>query len=153
VSSSWHEVVQRLVEEERIRWLLARLPQVIDVRDDEDLVARFFTAQVEVTLTSPARRVHGHDELAEAVRGWWDEWQGTASFVTNLAVHWEGEVAVASSYLQTWLWSRTTAHRGDRRPADQVRVQACEDLVVREARGWRIARRRLRDLGPAGVAI
>ena len=145
--------LDRLVAEEAIRWTSARLPQLFDARSDIEHVVDCFTADAEVTLSVPARRWHGPEQIADALGRIRSEWQGTATYVTNLAVAWEGDLAVATSYVQCWVWRQDSREQGDRRPADRVHTCAAEDLFVLEDEQWRIRSRRLRHLGPDGVGI
>lgn len=145
--------IDRLTAQEQIRAVSADLPQLFDARTDQAALIAHLTCDVEVTLSLPARRWQGTEQVGDAIDRCWSAWQGTASFVTNLAVHWEGDLAVATSYLQCWIWRAGTSENGDRRPADRVHTWAVEDLFVPSGDDWQVRRRRLRHLGPDGVGI
>jgi hypothetical protein len=71
--------------------------------------------------------------------------------VTNLHVVVDGDRGVARYYVQGWHWVKGAVPRVSTE-ADFLVLGVMHDDVVRQAAGWRVARRRLSRLGP-GVAM
>jgi hypothetical protein len=71
--------------------------------------------------------------------------------VTNLHITVDGNRGVARYYVQGWHWVRGGETRVSTQ-ADFLVLGVMHDDVVRQAAGWRVARRRLTRIGP-GVAI
>ncbi len=91
----------------------------------------------------------------EAIRSGFDaalvRFEASMHAVTNLHIALDGDRGVARYYVQGWHWVRADAPRVSTQ-ADFLVLGVMHDEVVRQSRGWRVARRSLSRVGP-GVAV
>ena len=93
----------------------------------------------------------GTEEIRRGFDSAMERFEAGMHAVTNLHIVLDGDRGVARYYVQGWHWVRTTAPRATTE-ADFVVLGVMTDDVVRQAGGWRVARRQLRRIGP-GVAV
>jgi ketosteroid isomerase-like protein len=97
------------------------------------------------------RPLQGHDEIRAYFQRSFGLIEYTAHILSNVDIEIDVDGSRATAY------SRVTAYHwlvgGDRvRPADFVLLGSYDDELVRTGAGWRIARRVIGALGPAGLA-
>jgi hypothetical protein len=91
----------------------------------------------------------GHQQLRAYFERAFVHVAATAHLLSNIDVTIEGERGRAYSRVTAYHW----LHGGDSvRPADFVLLGSYDDELVRTAHGWRISRRTVSALGPAGLA-
>jgi hypothetical protein len=145
--------LNRLLDIEEIRMLLARYCQLCDARTDTSFVREIFTEDATDDHGLFGQVFRGWDEIEQMYVRSSEFLESAAHFVTNEQIELDGDTATARSYVQCWTWLRESAALGNVRPADYVFVGVYHDTFRRTPDGWRISGRVMKQLGTGALGL
>jgi 3-phenylpropionate/cinnamic acid dioxygenase small subunit len=80
--------------------------------------------------------------------------EGTAHYITNCQVEVHGDgTATAQAYFQSFHWTKDESEKGAARGVEMVGVGVYLDELRKEADGWKVVKRRRRNLGPGPLGF
>jgi ketosteroid isomerase-like protein len=122
---------------------------LVDCGEWDRVAEEIFTEDAEMSLGT-GEPTRGRAAIRRAFERVAEELEGTAHFVTNVRVVLSGDGrALAQAYFQSYHWTRGAVPTTLPREADFVGIGVYLDEFRKERDGWRIARRRRRNLGPS----
>jgi ketosteroid isomerase-like protein len=127
---------------------------LLDSRDWARVADEIFAADGELNLGTGMPTEKGRDAIRAAFDRLMSEVEGTAHYFTNVDVHVHGgRTASARAYFQSFHWSMDTVEDGPMRGIDFLGSGVYLDELRKDPEGWRILRRRRRNLGPGPLGL
>jgi 3-phenylpropionate/cinnamic acid dioxygenase small subunit len=127
---------------------------LLDSRRWDLVPEEIFAADAELSLGTGMATSRGREEIRANFEAMLPDLEGTAHFFTNVRVDLNGDgTAAAQAYFQSFHWAEETADGGPRRPVDFVGAGVYFDDLRKDPEGWRIFRRRRRNLGPGPLGF
>ncbi len=128
--------------------LLVEYCHLVDAGHPELVAEAIFTADAVDDLGLGTWR--GREEIGAGMTGIMARFAGTAHVLGNVRVEVTGDEARSRAYVTAWHWLAGAAPSA---PADFAVLGAYLDDLRREPQGWRVARRRFRQVGASMVVM
>jgi hypothetical protein len=145
--------INRLLDIEEIRTLLARYAHLCDARTDTSFVREIFTEDATDDHGLFGKVFRGWAELEDMYERSSEYLETAAHFISNQEIEVTGDTATGKSYVQCYTWLRESSHLGNVRPADYVFVGVYHDTFARTPQGWRIKSRLMKQLGTGALGL
>jgi ketosteroid isomerase-like protein len=137
-----------MTDSDEVRRTLHTYCRLLDERDLDTLLREVYTADA-VDDRRRGEPLRGPDQIKGYFARSFERIAATVHMISNADVTIDGDRASAYSRVTAYHW----LFGGDPvRPADFVLLGSYDDELVRTPDGWRIARRTVGALGPAGLA-
>jgi ketosteroid isomerase-like protein len=135
-------------DEDEVRRILHTYCRMLDERDLDELMHRVYLADA-VDDRRRGEPLRGHEQIKGYFANAFEHVAATAHLISNADVDVDGDRATSYCRVTAYHWM----FGGDPvRPADFVVLGSYDDEFVRTPDGWRIARRVVGALGPAGLS-
>jgi 3-phenylpropionate/cinnamic acid dioxygenase small subunit len=135
------------VADSEVRHTLYRYCRLLDERDLDALMAQVYLPNA-MDDRRRGKPLTGHQEIRAYFERAFVSVAATAHLLSNVEVTITGDHAVAHSRVTAYHWT----YGGEpARPADFVLIGTYDDELMHTADGWRISRRVVGALGPAGL--
>lgn len=146
--------VEELEDRIAIRDMYTLYCWLCDNKDWERVGTDIFSADAEESHGDGMETKHGGPVIAASFAAMGVGMAETAHYISNVTIDLKGDgTANAQAYIEGYHWTEETAAAGPARPADFIGVGIYMDELRKEPAGWRITRRRRRNLGPGPVGL